>query len=100
MGRSRRLRSTAEGIGAPKRENKLENLMFKGRDMNVMVRKGDRRSGGRVGLAAEAGPVSRSFDLLTFEVGQLSLTLLADPQGVRRRIDHASVDTCAALFWH
>ena len=63
MGRSRRLRSTAEGIGAPKRENKLENLMFKGRDMNVMVRKGDRRSGGRVGLAAEAGPVSRSFDL-------------------------------------
>ena len=49
--------------------------------MNVGVRKGDRRSGGRAGLAAEAGPVSRSFDLLTFEVGQLSLTLAADHRG-------------------
>ena len=63
MGRSRRLRSTAEGQEHQRGENRHVNPRFKGRDMNVMVRKGDRRSGGRVGLAAEAGPVSRSFDL-------------------------------------
>ena len=67
--------------------------------MNVCLRKGGGRSGRRAGLAAEAGPVSRSFDLLTPDIGYLSLTLLADPQGVRRRIDHASVDTCAAHFY-
>ena len=49
--------------------------------MNVGLRKGDRRSGGRAGLAAEAGPGSRSLDLLTPDIGYLSLTLAADHGG-------------------
>ena len=46
-------------------------------------------------MAAGADPLSRSLTKI-FDLDQLVISLLADPQGVRRRIEHASVDTCAA----
>ena len=47
----------------------------------------------QVGLAAEADPY---IDLRSkiFDIVQLVLSLLADPQGVRRRIDLRAIASC------